>query len=89
MTVELQCMINSPCQGYCSWRTSRFLPATGDNSFPFLAGVSEGVKTWVAALVRYVGSEHNMAMVEITLSLSLSCLLIDESIGRRSLTCIL
>ena len=32
---------------------------------PSLAGVSGGVKTCVAALVRYVGSGHDMAMLEM------------------------
>jgi hypothetical protein len=60
MPVELQCMKNSLCQGCCSWRTGRSFPATGNNSFPFLAGVSGGMKSCIEALVRHVGFGHGM-----------------------------
>ena len=65
MTVELQCTNNSLCQGCCSWRTGMSLPATGDNGFPLLAGVSGGVKAYIEALVRYVGFRHGMTKFEL------------------------
>ena len=83
------------------------MTATVANSFPFLAGVSGGLKACVAVLVRYVSSRHDMTMFEMLHLLFLgrffaaivgdahqsvcflSRLLIDESIGHISFTCIL
>ena len=101
---ELHCTKYFLCSECCSCWADRSLPATVANGFPPLAGVSGGVKVCVAALVRYVGSGHDMAMFEMLHSLFLghflagsvggahryvcflSCLSINESIGRRSLT---
>ena len=59
-------MKDFPCSECCYCLDGRSLPSTVANSFPPLAGVSGGVKACVAALVRYVGSGHDMAMFEMS-----------------------
>ena len=65
MMAELQCMKDFLYPECCGCWTGRSLPAIVANSFPFLAGVSGGVKASIAALVRYVGSGHGMAKFEL------------------------
>ena len=68
---DLQYTKDLLCSECCSCWAGRSLPATVADSFPLLAGVSGGVKACVAALVRYVGSGHDMAMFELSHSLFL------------------
>ncbi len=49
---------------YSCW-AGRYLSATVANSFPLLDGLSGGVKTCVAVMVRYVNSEHVIAKLEL------------------------
>ena len=66
MMAELQCTKDFLCPECCSCWTGRSLPATVANSSPLLAGVSEGVKACIVALVRYVDSGHGMAKFELS-----------------------
>jgi len=62
---ELQCTKDFLCPGCCSCWAGRSLPATVANSFPFLAGVSGGVKVCIAVLVRYASSKHGMTKFDL------------------------
>jgi hypothetical protein len=58
----------------CSCWVGRYLSATAANSFPLLDGLSGGVKTCVAVMVRYVDSGHVIAKLEL-----LHLLLLEDS----------
>ena len=73
MMAEFQCTKDFTCPECCSYWAERSLPVTVANSFPLLAGISGGVKACIAALVRYVGTEHGMARFDLLHLLFLGC----------------
>ncbi len=58
-------MKDTLCPECCICEAGRYLSATVANSLPLLDGLSGGVKTCVAAMVRYVNSRHVIAKLEL------------------------
>ena len=58
-------MKDTLCPECCICEAGRYLSATVANSFPLLDGLSGGVKTCVAVMVRYVNSGHVIAKLEL------------------------
>ncbi len=58
-------MKDTLCPECCICGAGRYLSASVSNIFPLLDGLSGGVKTCVAVMVRYVNSEHVIAKLEL------------------------
>ena len=58
-------MKDTLCPECCFFGASIYLSATVANSSPFLDGLSGGVKTYVAVMVRFVDSWHVISKLEL------------------------